>query len=186
MSATNADNYIGSDGLPLVILRCGHPFDKTCWEKWISEQSSKNIHQCPICRQDLASSPPNKPLSLVLPSSTTTTSTVMNHTQSNPQHNLPNSSGLVHRRCRLGNYDYGGRNEFNMYQRHLFDTDRNFRLNMLSRRYPRYIRQSQVDRWCSSDYQGAMVKDRDFVRMEPGTESHWGGGSSGGGSGGRW
>ncbi len=27
---------VGSDGLPLKILRCGHVFDQTCWKCWVS------------------------------------------------------------------------------------------------------------------------------------------------------
>ena len=44
--------YIGSDGRPLKLLRCGHVFDQTCWKSWVSDGQG-NPYICPICRQNV-------------------------------------------------------------------------------------------------------------------------------------
>ena len=43
---------IGSDGLPLKLLRCGHVFDQSCWTEWI-ENGQGNFSQCPCCNQNV-------------------------------------------------------------------------------------------------------------------------------------
>jgi uncharacterized membrane protein YgcG len=48
-------SYIGSDGKPVRILKCGHSFDESCWVDWIKRGS--NVRQCPICKQDVCGSP---------------------------------------------------------------------------------------------------------------------------------
>jgi len=58
---------IGSDGLPLKLLRCGHAFDDTCWKEWISNGSNGDVRSCPICKQDIGT-----PASLNIPSNITT------------------------------------------------------------------------------------------------------------------
>jgi len=47
---------IGSDGLPIRLLRCGHVFDETCYQTWISSGQG-DVTVCPICKQDVAASP---------------------------------------------------------------------------------------------------------------------------------
>lgn len=42
----------GSDGLPVKLLRCGHVFDETCWNEWVSNGQG-NLRRCPICQQDV-------------------------------------------------------------------------------------------------------------------------------------
>eukprot|EP00978_Attheya_sp_CCMP212_P019330 scaffold54022_cov49-Attheya_sp.AAC.3 len=44
---------IGSDDLPLKMLRCGHIFDETCWKCWI-DSGQGNPCKCPVCRQDVS------------------------------------------------------------------------------------------------------------------------------------
>lgn len=45
----------GSDGLPLKLLRCGHVFDETCWNEWVTSGHG-NVRRCPICQQDVGAS----------------------------------------------------------------------------------------------------------------------------------
>lgn len=49
---TMGTKILGSDGLPLKLLRCGHVFDDTCWSTWISKGQGQ-YNQCPICRTDV-------------------------------------------------------------------------------------------------------------------------------------
>jgi len=46
------DNLVGSDDLPLKLLRCGHVFCETCWKAWVSSGQG-NPYACPVCRQDV-------------------------------------------------------------------------------------------------------------------------------------
>jgi uncharacterized membrane protein YgcG len=43
---------IGSDEKPIRLLRCGHVFDETCWQEWVSSGQG-NIDKCPICKRDV-------------------------------------------------------------------------------------------------------------------------------------
>mmetsp|Transcript_23120 Transcript_23120/g.35674 ORF Transcript_23120/g.35674 Transcript_23120/m.35674 type:complete len:587 (+) Transcript_23120:189-1949(+) len=43
---------VGSDGLPLKLLRCGHTFDETCWKQWVMSGKG-DVSKCPMCRQDV-------------------------------------------------------------------------------------------------------------------------------------
>eukprot|EP00549_Striatella_unipunctata_P016069 CAMPEP_0118684568 /NCGR_PEP_ID=MMETSP0800-20121206/6724_1 /TAXON_ID=210618 ORGANISM="Striatella unipunctata, Strain CCMP2910" /NCGR_SAMPLE_ID=MMETSP0800 /ASSEMBLY_ACC=CAM_ASM_000638 /LENGTH=203 /DNA_ID=CAMNT_0006581305 /DNA_START=195 /DNA_END=806 /DNA_ORIENTATION=- len=43
---------LGSDSLPLKLLRCGHVFDTTCFTQWVS-QGSGDVRRCPICNQNV-------------------------------------------------------------------------------------------------------------------------------------
>lgn len=42
----------GSDDQPIKMLRCGHIFDKTCWQMW-TDSGHGNPYICPVCRQDV-------------------------------------------------------------------------------------------------------------------------------------
>merc|ERR1712124_125232 len=42
----------GSDGHPIQLLRCGHVFDKTCYQEWVSSGNG-DVTKCPICRIDV-------------------------------------------------------------------------------------------------------------------------------------
>lgn len=48
---------VGSDGVPIKLLRCGHVFDYECWRCWVSFGQGGDIHLCPICRQAIHSTP---------------------------------------------------------------------------------------------------------------------------------
>jgi hypothetical protein len=43
---------IGTDKLPIKLLRCGHIFDTTCWKIWV-DSGQGNPWVCPVCRQDV-------------------------------------------------------------------------------------------------------------------------------------
>lgn len=46
------DVSIGSDGLPVKLLRCGHVFDETCWQEWVTNGRGAAT-TCPICRANI-------------------------------------------------------------------------------------------------------------------------------------
>jgi|NOAtaT_6_FD_contig_101_665313_length_1538_multi_8_in_0_out_0_2 uncharacterized membrane protein YgcG len=50
------DVSIGSDGLPVRLLRCGHIFDETCWHEWV-KNGRGDATSCPICRADIGITP---------------------------------------------------------------------------------------------------------------------------------
>lgn len=45
---------VGSDDLPIKLLRCGHVFDETCWAEWVNSGQG-NVSKCPICKKDVGS-----------------------------------------------------------------------------------------------------------------------------------
>jgi uncharacterized membrane protein YgcG len=49
---------MGSDKLPLKLLRCGHVFDETCWNDWVC-RGAGNLDRCPICQQSVGPSNEN-------------------------------------------------------------------------------------------------------------------------------
>jgi len=170
-------DVIGSDGLPVRILRCGHAFNETCWKDWMRKgRNSSDVTKCPVCKMDI-----NEPTA----TQTTDTSTTQNdHVPPSP------TSRPLRRRRTPTNYDV------NRWYR----AERNFRLTRMMTRYPRYIRPSQIERWTDSNYQDRMVNDREFVRKNP-TErragssnsnntthkrNNYGGGRSSGGAGSSW
>ena len=191
---------LGSDRKPITLLRCGHTFDRTCWEEWISTPSC-NIHQCPICKQDIggAVSPPPTPPTPPTPSTFTQRRSVHSEQQE------PDTIRQEDEQQPFISNSY--RSSFTRrQQRDMYQTERHFRLNRLRVRYPYYIQQSHIDRWTRDNYDGTMVQDSDFVSRDPTTIVHqngsnhtsgdnhhssdtfgsFGGGSSGGGGGGHW
>jgi len=146
-------DVIGSDGLPVRILRCGHAFDETCWKDWITKgRNSSDVTKCPVCKMDINE-----------PRATTDTSTT--HNDNVPPFPTPQP---LRRRRSPTNYDV------NRWYR----AERNFRLTRMMARYPRYIRPSQIERWTDSNYQDRMVNDREFVRRNPTSTTERGAGSS--------
>jgi uncharacterized membrane protein YgcG len=204
---------LGSDGAPLKLLRCGHVFDESCWEQWI--QSGKgNLSHCPICKRDLGpqtepgsggrltlmgTGPRVRRTAVAEPSSSIAVAEQARNNNEGYSHGETVSNiqggGVVHRNA-LWQYNY----------------ERQFRLEMLLSRYPRYIRTDLVSRWTSSTYEGTLVRDADFVTSDPDREilrraerdrlrhdakggaspgssynnGGFGGGKSGGGRGGSW
>lgn len=177
-NATQKDKFIGSDGKPLQVLKCGHAFDATCWSNWISKGSAAfNVRKCPICKKDINGSPPQSTSS---------------------------SAGLqplIRRDTNTNSETFDNADERDVIrQRNLYNNERNFRLTRLMARYPRYIRPSQIERWTRSNYNSDLVCDNEFVRRDPSTEAYrsgagsssggghrqFGGGSSGGGAGSSW
>lgn len=91
-----------------------------------------------------------------------------------------------------------------------YTRDRNFRLERLARRYPRYVQQQHIQRWTQVNYDGRLAQDPSFMENDPsrvssttqqlrtaggsggnsnsgfGSSSGFGGGSSGGGRGSTW
>jgi len=47
-----SSTLLGSDGHPIQLLRCGHVFDKTCYQKWVS-LGCGDVTKCPVCRADV-------------------------------------------------------------------------------------------------------------------------------------
>lgn len=45
---------VGSDNLPIKLLRCGHVFDESCWAEWVNSGQG-NVSKCPICKKDVGS-----------------------------------------------------------------------------------------------------------------------------------
>lgn len=195
----DAQHVAGSDGKPLQLLRCGHAFDKTCWDHWISK-NTRNIHQCPICKQDIGGGVDNVDYTNRYQQQDITTNDVTSLEQQQRPHvssffgATPNGSNVLYRSRFTA-----------QQQREIYEMDRQFRIHRLRHRYPYYIQQSHVDRWSRNDYDGHMAQDKDFVNRDPNlAASGWnssnnstsnsqghsfgsfGGGHSGGGGGGTW
>jgi uncharacterized membrane protein YgcG len=45
---------IGSDGLPVRLLRCSHVFDESCWKDWTTTRGVSSGLTCPICRESVS------------------------------------------------------------------------------------------------------------------------------------
>lgn len=158
---------VGSDGLQIKLLRCGHVFDETCWQEWINNGNHRKIDKCPICQQDVGPSPRDgDPLSI--PRGGHNASETM--TRANDESENAARADLALRR---------------------YTQDRNFRLMRMAARYPQYIHRSQLQRWTQVSYNGSMAQDSNVARQAA-TQARmndsigFGGGSSSGGRGGRW
>jgi len=175
----------GSDGLPLRLLRCGHVFDETCYQTWVSTGQG-DVTKCPICKEDIGGS------------STTANNDTTESTRSVDSDGSTGSASLHRRTTRTTTSIFRNRN-YDYYRR-----ERLFRLARLANRYPQYIRPNQITRWGDANYNGRLVQDDGFVRSDPvrqaardsssGSRGYsssssgrsFGGGRSSGGGGGRW
>ncbi len=171
---------LGSDGKPITLLRCGHAFDTTCWNEWTS-QPSYNIHQCPICKQDIGVSDVKSASSSLLLShrfrsnhaqnnqnnaAASLTSTIRTQNENQPLITDSDSDSSSSRNS--GPFRF--RSSFTRSrQRDIenYNAERYFRLNRLRARYPAFIQQSCIDRWTRDDYNSAMVQDQDFIGRDP-------------------
>lgn len=56
LKTNRVDSYglpiLGTDDLPIKLLRCGHIFDESCWKAWV-DSGHGNPWICPVCRQDV-------------------------------------------------------------------------------------------------------------------------------------
>jgi len=43
--------YLGCDGKPIQLLRCGHSTCHGCWEEWMA--MGRNSQICPVCKEDI-------------------------------------------------------------------------------------------------------------------------------------
>ena len=166
---------VGSDGLPLKLLRCGHVFDHTCWTEWV-EKGQGVVSRCPVCNQDVGVGTPNS------------------------DQVAPDNGNRVVRQ-RNGN-DALREAERGALRR--FNQERMFRLVRLNNMFPHFVNEQQVQRWSDHSYDGSLSQDRSFLRNNPqqtmqtsrggysssgrsfGGGGSFGGGSSGGGRSGRW
>ena len=172
----------GHDGLPIKLLRCGHAFDQSCWDEWI-RSGQGDVRKCPICKQDV-SSPDSSQTEPLLATDTTTTTATPQQSDASTVYRRSNSPRTTSSISRIS--------------MRLYEQERQFRFLQLMHRYPRYISHSQITRWTDSNYSGSsLVRDSEFVRRNPDNParhghsssrsySSFGGGRSGGGSGGRW
>lgn len=168
------EKYIGNDGKPVQVLKCGHAFCDTCWNDWISKGSSGfDVRKCPICKQDINASP-----------------------EPQPTRHSSETQSLVRRNTTVTSEDIA------VQRRNHYAAERRFRLTRLMARYPRHITLTQLERWSSSSYDGDLVRDEEFMRTNParsesdttdgwrsssdGGSSEFGGGSSSGGCGSSW
>jgi uncharacterized membrane protein YgcG len=49
ISSGHGEERLGSDGMPLKLLRCGHCFDDTCFLEWVRTGNGQ-VDKCPICK----------------------------------------------------------------------------------------------------------------------------------------
>mmetsp|Transcript_19236 Transcript_19236/g.39588 ORF Transcript_19236/g.39588 Transcript_19236/m.39588 type:complete len:569 (+) Transcript_19236:33-1739(+) len=187
----------GSDGRPVVLLRCGHVFDATCFEEWVAKGSGA-VAKCPVCRMDVGPSG-----SLEDTDSIGDADADSVHTRTRLLDATENANSVEH--------DNG--NDDNDQAMDLYQSDRNFRLERLAHLHPRYVTFEAVARWSSSSFHGSLARDPSFRSRDPGgrrrarqssrspsgsnrengnyddsrgVDAAFGGGSSGGGKGGRF
>lgn len=242
-TTTSTRKMIGSDNLPLKLLRCGHVFDTTCWEDWVSSGHG-NINKCPICQQDVGgnhrdvtlhdsnsnSSIRGENVTIRRTTSTTTTTSendtvtmtmdhvdtmTMDHVDTiNPSNSHLSSTQVSYtsHMQEVQDWRYQQQRQQDQVERTLnqYTRDRNFRLERLARRYPRYVQQQHIQRWTQVNYDGRLAQDPSFMENDPsrvssttqqlrtaggsggnsnsgfGSSSGFGGGSSGGGRGSTW
>jgi len=176
---------VGSDGLPLKLLRCGHVFDESCWQEYISVRDG-DVHVCPICKQDLANTSNDQQI------------------ESEEQDlNQSRSTDVVqYENQNISTSDDSPNNDNNT---ELYQNERNFRLSRLQIRYPHFISRVTLRRWLNPrNNRGLLLaRDRNILQRNPShlrdldTNRHqsasysrstrrFGSGRSSGGRGGRW
>lgn len=165
---------IGSDGLPLKLLRCGHVFDQTCWTEWI-ENGQGNFNKCPICNQDVGTPAMEGSEQAASPE------------QQNNEDIRQRGAGVLQ--------------EQQPRALRRYNQDRMFRLARMSLQFPRYVNFQQVQRWSDPAYDRSLARDTSFTRNNPvqhtryaaggnrrasSSSRSFGGGRSSGGRAGRW
>jgi uncharacterized membrane protein YgcG len=227
---------LGSDGLPITLLRCGHVFDQTCWLEWVHSGQGQ-IDKCPICKQHVGEGgvaaavqndrQPQAParntqLESMLRRRNDTTGR-QHRTERNVHHSTIDRNQSTSSQAPEDNNSNSNVRDDNGYfppqdlqsrqlQRQLLQdrilamymVERNFRLARLGHYYPQFVGSEQIQEWTRTNYNGPLVRDPAFVRVDPqvraaaeaaerarnqsrgGHSSGFGGGRSGGGVGGRW
>jgi len=174
---------LGSDGLPVKLLICGHVFDETCWRQWVRNGQGE-VHKCPICKADVsgrkspADENENRNRSEV-------STTFRGEGERSREMVAVSEEGSSQRQRAIRQYQ----------------SDRAFRLVQLNARYPQYVRPQQIRQWTEMTYDRSLARDPSFVQSNPARQvdsssgvqsggrtssSGFGGGFSGGGRGGRW
>lgn len=154
---------VGSDDQPIKLLRCGHVFDESCWSEWVSSGQG-DVTKCPICQKDVG-----QPVT-----ATATAATAA------PNNN--NNNDRLAMQQLVADDDRDDRDDRDrVVQR--FQQERNFRLQRLALRFPRYITANQLQQWTSPTYNGPLVRDPSFVQRDPSVIHNNGRAGSGGGSG---
>jgi uncharacterized membrane protein YgcG len=181
------EELVGSDGLPLKLLRCGHCFDDTCWNKWVTSGQG-NVHKCPICNADVGHDGRDRPPVRQRDPRT-------DQPRVERPNNLPmdNNRNDIYPRCNSATTT----DPTETLRRYRYE--RLFRLNRLQTLYPQFILPQEVDQWSRDAYTGNLAQDPSFLQRDPVRQSQhndawrgssgasgFGGGSSGGGRGGSW
>mmetsp|Transcript_5676 Transcript_5676/g.7459 ORF Transcript_5676/g.7459 Transcript_5676/m.7459 type:complete len:494 (-) Transcript_5676:1272-2753(-) len=139
----------GSDGQPIKLLRCGHVFDESCWEEWVSSGQGQ-VDKCPICKHDVGRRPADDG-----------THFTNENDQDLVEREASNGPSAEQRAIRQYNFE------------------RQFRLARLGTRFPRYIGSQQIQRWTQSTYDGPLARDPAFLQNNPSVRTTGGTGSGG-------
>lgn len=183
--SSSKPKMLGSDGLPLKLLRCGHVFDETCWAEWVTAGSG-DVTKCPICKKDVGDNSTGRDAPRA-----------RGRRDANNNNNDRNNARRPPRQANFNDHhDEQPVNDDQQPQQHQenhdddtpndrvvirdenreldraaalaqFHRERNFRLVRLAHRFPRYIQQHQLQRWTQSTFDGSLVRDPTFVRSDP-------------------
>lgn len=181
-----SSTVVGSDGHPIQLLRCGHAFDKSCYQNWVSSGYC-DVTKCPVCRTDIGFSLDDLPTTSTSDNSVYfrpfTANTISeegnDHNDSsrinNSDSDLPsivtNNDGITFA------FDDDNDNDSKNLARRiswrdtnrmiLYQRNRNYRLQRLSDLYPRFITTDAVTRWSSRTFTGSLVSDPCFRIRDP-------------------
>ena len=172
---TGSTRMMGSDQLPLMLLRCGHVFDTTCLEEWVSTGRSK-INKCPICQHDVGAPPvQSTSCSGTISDSSNIVSTPTTNenidTATSSSYNYQATEPLVVSpiaatdQSHSSSTDPESRETTRVYTQYI--RERNFRLEQLWYWHPRYIRPHQISRWTQINYDQPLASDPSFLAKYP-------------------
>jgi len=174
---------VGSDGHPVQLLRCGHVFDKTCYQKWISSGCG-DITRCPVCRLDVGLSSNDLSASLTDRNVDIHTFNAISVSDGDGDPNDSNSININSPHGAVSNTDditfkfedSIADDNISIAERSFdstshamtpYQTDRVFRLERLSELYPSYITTDIMERWRSSTFNGSLEWDLSFRNKDP-------------------
>lgn len=161
---------LGSDNKPVVLLRCGHFFDATCFASFL--EAGRNADKCPICRADIAHGPAGDSSA-----STSASTSSSNSSSARPRSNAPYSYESHYDpelRFRLNNLR-------RRYPRFISQSQVN---NYSSKNTMSFVSDPTFLR--SSPTYSSPSSGRGSSTSHASQPSFGGGSSSGGGGGGRW